>query len=75
MIFIFWEDFEKRYNIITGNSSTNTTNPRLFTPLKIESTTKSIQPLIGSYVKILAILANLARKRARVFPCRFIFFA
>ncbi len=32
MIFIFWEDFEKRYNIITGNSSTNTTNPRLFHP-------------------------------------------
>ena len=28
MIFIsFWEYFEKRYNIITGNSSTNTTNP------------------------------------------------
>ena len=27
MIFIFWKDFEKRYNIITGNSSTNTTTP------------------------------------------------
>ena len=45
---MFWEYFEKRYNIITGNSSTNTTNPRLFTLQEIESTTKLIQSLIGS---------------------------
>lgn len=75
MIFIFWEDFEKRYNIITGTAPPIPPTPDFFTPQEIESTTKSIQPLIGSYVKILAILANLAWKRARVFPCRFIFFA